>query len=62
MGSSLRWGPCHSLHLKPLPFCRKRGPVKADTLTTVTGLSTKFSRVTGRPNSDCCLLYTSRCV
>ena len=26
MGSSLRWGPCHSLHLKPLPFCRKRGP------------------------------------
>ena len=47
MGSSLRWGPCHSLILKPLPFCRKEVPVEADTLTTVTGLSTKFSRVTG---------------
>ena len=33
-------------------FAEKEDPVKADTLTTVTGLSTKFSIVTGRPNSD----------
>ena len=39
-------------------FAEKEDPVKADTLTTVTGLSTKFSRVTGRPNSDWPVSYT----